>query len=88
MEIEHSAAVSSTLDVWQARVSTHFDVMLLAISDRLHHYERVSSVKAACHVCVIDQGQKLEIRPANIITILYFYYFLTLLTKEDSYSLP
>lgn len=53
---------AESLDVWQARVSADFDVVLLAQTNGLLHDERISGVEAACYVCMVDQRNELFVR--------------------------
>jgi hypothetical protein len=49
---------------------SYLDVMLLTQSDSFHHDQRVSSMKPAGDIGMIDDWQKLFIRAAFVIAIL------------------
>lgn len=59
-----------TLDIWQTRMRSNLDTMLLAISNRFLHDQWVARMEAAGDVGMINERQKLQIWTADIVAVL------------------
>jgi len=59
-----------TLNVRESGMSSNFDIMFLAVADRLLHYQRIACMKAAGDIGMVDQRQEFKIRTTNVVPIL------------------
>ena len=58
------------MDVWEAWVRTDLDAVFLAIPNRLLHDERITCMKPARNVGVVDEREKFQVRTTDIIPVL------------------
>jgi hypothetical protein len=59
-----------TLKIRKPGMGANANVMGFAVSDSLHHDQRVTTVKSTSDVCDVNHGEKLEIRAAHPVPIL------------------
>ena len=68
--LELNFATAKTLNIREAWMSTNFDVVLFALSDSVHHDQRIARMEATCNVGMVDEWNDLVIRAADEVAIL------------------